>query len=200
MSPSVPKTMPVPKPPKMAPNSTASTGRGDVRTNQSPKPVKSVGSGGGGCAAFADLQWNCVDPYCSSKVNEGGSQDNYGGAEFVSRSLASAGYVPGLFPTDPQDAYQGYTYGDTTYDLTWASSEHGGGPGVEDFLWAIGWGGSASAGDIMDCAVVFPVSENPEAPDILIGVGNILVDGHAPARYHHDGNEFYIDTVYPPNN
>ncbi|MFF7633652.1 amidase domain-containing protein [Kitasatospora sp. NPDC008050] len=67
---------------------------------------------------YAEAHWNWTAWNDSTPVAFGADQDNYQCAEFVARSLAAAGLVPGLGPDDPQDSYFHYTAPNgKTYDL-----------------------------------------------------------------------------------
>ncbi|RAG86864.1 hypothetical protein DN069_04185, partial [Streptacidiphilus pinicola] len=57
---------------------------------------------------YADAHWNWTAWNDSTPVAFGGDQPNYQCAEFVARSLAAAGLIPGLGPNDPQTDY--FTY------------------------------------------------------------------------------------------
>ncbi|MEZ0064603.1 hypothetical protein ABIA32_000591 [Streptacidiphilus sp. MAP12-20] len=57
---------------------------------------------------YADAHWNWTAWNDSTPVAFGGDQPNYQCAEFVARSMAAAGLIPGLGPNDPQSAY--FTY------------------------------------------------------------------------------------------
>ena len=58
---------------------------------------------------FAQSHWNWTAWNDSTPVAFGDAQPNYQCAEFVARSLAAAGLVPGLGPNDPQSDYFNYT-------------------------------------------------------------------------------------------
>jgi hypothetical protein len=58
---------------------------------------------------FAESHWNWTAWNDSTPVAFGSSQPNYQCAEFVARSMAAAGLIPGLSPDAPQDAYFNYT-------------------------------------------------------------------------------------------
>ncbi|QMU69683.1 amidase domain-containing protein [Streptacidiphilus sp. P02-A3a] len=58
---------------------------------------------------YADAHWNWTAWNDSTPVTFGSAQPNYQCAEFVARSLAAAGLVPGLGPNDPQSDYFDYT-------------------------------------------------------------------------------------------
>jgi len=152
-------------------------------------------SGGGSCAAFADSQWNCADFNCASHVAAGTPQNNYMCAEFVARTLANAGYIPGLAWNSPQSAYEHYSYKGRSYYLTWTSSKQGGLLGLEDFLVAAGW---HSGGGITQCSVVFVTTSSAYA-HVVVGVGANLLDAHNNAR-QHVGPSYYkaVNAVYNP--
>ncbi|WP_034088019.1 amidase domain-containing protein [Streptacidiphilus albus] len=57
---------------------------------------------------YANAHWNWTAWNDSTPVAFGSGQDNYQCAEFVARSLAAAGLIPGLGPNDPQSDY--FTY------------------------------------------------------------------------------------------
>ncbi|MEY9871569.1 hypothetical protein ABH931_001042 [Streptacidiphilus sp. MAP12-33] len=57
---------------------------------------------------YADAHWNWTAWNDSTPVAFGADQPNYQCAEFVARSLAAAGLIPGLSPDAPQNDY--FTY------------------------------------------------------------------------------------------
>lgn len=57
---------------------------------------------------FADSHWSWTAWNDSTPVPFGSSQDNYQCAEFVARSLAAAGLIPGLTADSPQNDYFHY--------------------------------------------------------------------------------------------
>ena len=57
---------------------------------------------------YANAHWNWTAWNDSTAVSPGSAQPNYECAEFVARSLAAAGLVPGLGPNDPQNNYRAY--------------------------------------------------------------------------------------------
>lgn len=59
--------------------------------------------------AFADTHWNWTAWNDSTPVTDGAAQPNYQCAEFVARSMAAAGLIPGLSPDAPQSDYFTYT-------------------------------------------------------------------------------------------
>lgn len=67
---------------------------------------------------FANNNWNCSTAACTGTVGAGQAQPKYQCAEFVARSLAYAGYMPGLGSLSSQNNYANYAPGDgKTYDL-----------------------------------------------------------------------------------
>ncbi|QMU70731.1 amidase domain-containing protein [Streptacidiphilus sp. P02-A3a] len=58
---------------------------------------------------YANAHWNWTAWNDSAPVAPGRAQPNYECAEFVARSLAAAGLVPGLGPNDPQNGYRAYS-------------------------------------------------------------------------------------------
>jgi len=151
---------------------------------------------GGDCSAFADSQWNCADPSCGSTVGSGQPQPNYECAEFVARSLASAGYIS-LGATDPQSSYANYQYNGNTYDLLWTSSHSAeGGPlGVEDLLQALGW---TTGGGVGDCTVLLVEGSGGYETHVAVGVADNLIDAHNNARFHVSGSFYQVDNIYNP--
>ncbi len=68
--------------------------------------------------AFAEAHWSWTAWNDPTPVPAGSSQDEYQCAEFVARSMAAAGLIPGLSPDSPQNDYFNYTAPNgTTYDL-----------------------------------------------------------------------------------
>lgn len=61
-------------------------------------------------AKYADNHWNCADIACKSHVSAGSAQPNFQCAEFVARSLAAGGYIPGLGPNDAQSKYYSHKH------------------------------------------------------------------------------------------
>jgi hypothetical protein len=129
-------------------------------------------------------------------VPAGSAQSGYECAEFVSRSLASAGYLT-VGATDPQGSYSNYNYGGSTYDLLWTSSKSAlGGPlGVEDLLIALGW---STGGSVQDCSAILVVGSEGYETHIVVGVDTNVIDAHNMARYHVNSNFYDINNVYNP--
>lgn len=68
--------------------------------------------------AYADTHWSWTAWNDPTPVAFGDGQPNYQCAEFVARSMAAAGLIPGLGPNDPQNDYFEYTAPNgKTYDL-----------------------------------------------------------------------------------
>jgi len=143
-----------------------------------PTPPPSAPSGGQ-CKPFADAHWNCATAACTSHVSSGAYQPAYECAEFVARSLASAGRIPGLSSDAPQGSYAAFHYNGAVYDLCWTSSRYQNRLGLEDFLKAAGWSNSgANLNAINDCSVVFAESYG----HVGVGVGNHQLDAHNVAH------------------
>lgn len=67
---------------------------------------------------FANTHWNWTAWNDPTPVAFGSGQEEYQCAEFVARSLAAAGLIPGLGPNAPQNDYFDYTAPNgKTYDL-----------------------------------------------------------------------------------
>ena len=69
---------------------------------------------------FADNNWNCWDAACATRVGAGAAQPNYQCAEFVARSYARVGFMPGLGIHTDQSKYLSYNppkLGNKKYDL-----------------------------------------------------------------------------------
>lgn len=50
-------------------------------------------------------------------MSTGETNDNYGSAEFVARSLAAGGFIPNLNPFGPQSEYLSYNYNNEVFNL-----------------------------------------------------------------------------------
>jgi len=136
-----------------------------------------------GVQPFADREWDCADPKCDSTVSSGSAQPNYECAEFVARSLASGGYLPGLGAMAAQSAYGSWSYGGKTYDLLWVSDKQGGPLGLREALIALGWV-SAGSGSIKQKSAVFVDGSAGAYSHVAVGVGSNECDAHNNARYH----------------
>jgi len=148
--------------------------------------------------SYADGEWNCADPACDERVNEGDSQPNYECAEFVSRCLAAGGYIPNLSQNDSQNAYYNYQYQGTNYDLLWVSSVQGQPLGLEDLLQVLGWKNIGNTEDLVDVATVL-ILEGADGPHshTAIGIGSDDTDAHNIARYHVPASVYMgIDAIY----
>ena len=142
---------------------------------------------------FANNNWNCLTAACTSTVDAGDPQPNYECAEFVARSLAFAGWMPGLSSISPQSAYDPYNPhlgNGRVYDLlliTPISGLHT----LTDYLYDAGiWTNlhqnvsAAVAGDV----VVFEDSNHVQQHTALIVVAGsstatVKVDAHNNAAY-----------------
>lgn len=121
-------------------------------------------------------------------TNSGWTQPDFECAEFVARSLAAAGLIPGLSPSSPPSAYDPYTGPNgKTYDLLWVGYAA---PydGVKQYLLDNGLAtdignnpSAASAGDI----VIYPGGDGTGHTSILVSMNgsNSLVDAHNNAAY-----------------
>jgi len=150
--------------------------------------------------SFADANWNCVDPKCTSRVSAGTFQDNYECAEFVSRSLSAAGVFPGLTPSSAQSAFGNYKYSNgKTYDLLWVSSVQGLPLGLEDLLKEMGWKaqGTSCSGVTAGYVGICTGSDGPHS-HTWVGVGANLADAHNSARYHVACDFYPNNVIYAP--
>jgi hypothetical protein len=145
---------------------------------------------------YADSHWNCTDPSCSSTVAEGDAQPNFQCAEFVSRSLAADGLIPGLTQDSDQSAYQYYkAQNGQNYDLLWVGWTSSDGydttPGLYQFLTDTGLA-SDIGNDPADAAPgdVVIYHEGDGHTGLLIQTGttvngsDTIIDAHNNARYH----------------
>jgi len=148
---------------------------------------------GQSCASFADANYLCATASCSSKVSAGSAQPSYQCAEFVARTIASTGRIPGLTSGSAQSAYGSYSYQGKTYDLLWTSHRTGGPLGLEDFLLAAGW---RSGGSVQDCSVVFVNGAHGAWGHVAVGVGANLLDAHNNARLHVATTYYTVNAVY----
>jgi Putative peptidoglycan binding domain/Putative amidase domain len=151
---------------------------------------------------YADGHWNCTDVGCTSTVSAGSAQPNYQCAEFVARSLAAAGLVPGLGSNASQSAYGNYVAPNgKTYDLLWvgwttSSGYNTGINGLYQYLTQNGIGtdiGNVSTSQIALGDVVI-YHEGDGHTSIVVQAGSSpLVDAHNNARYHVGYTEGYSD-------
>lgn len=140
---------------------------------------------------FANSQWDCTDPSCSSRVPVGSGQPGYECAEFVARSLAYGGYLPGL----AWNAAQG-TYGSWRgYNLLLTT-------GLAGYLGAIGFQKLPNSGGSVNAAVaIFGDAGDGYFSHTCIGIASDTVDCHNNARqgYVATGIMYQgIDAVYGP--
>jgi len=150
------------------------------------------------CAPFANSQWNCASPSCGSHVCTGCGQPNYECAEFVARSLASAGLIP-LSPLSAQSEYGSFRANGKTYDLLWVSSKNGGIRGLEDYLKDSGWhecGNSQSC--INDCSALMVTGSDGPYSHTVVGIAHQVVDAHNVARYQVSASFYAINDVWNP--
>jgi len=153
----------------------------------------------GACATFADAQWNCGDPDCSYRVPDGAGQPNYECAEFVARTIAAAGYVPGLDGHSAQAAFGSYGFKGRVYDLLWVSSREGGPIGLEDYLSAAGWHYCGTADDcVHECTALMVVGATGNYGHAVVGVGEQLCDAHNYARYHVPPSYYNPNAIWNP--
>jgi len=173
---------------------------GDGKSGAGPKgdgSGKDMGTmmttNGGSCATFADANYLCANAACTSKVSAGSAQPNYQCAEFVARTLASTGKIPGLTSGSAQSAYGSYKYNGVTYDLLWTSKKSGGPLGLEDFLIAAGWHTTTA---VADCSVAFVDGSHGAWGHVAVGVGNNLLDAHNNARLHVATTYYTVNAIY----
>jgi len=144
-------------------------------------------------SAFADANWNCADVACTQTVPAGSAQPNYECAEFVSRSLAAGGYIPGLQPKDAQSAYGSYSYKGITYDLLWVSSKQGPPLGLQDFLEVLGW---SQVSSVDAATVAFVTGSEGPYHHVVVGVSPGTLDAHNMARYHVPTSFYTVNSLY----
>jgi len=150
---------------------------------------------------FANANWNCANAACTSLVSVGSGQPNYECAEFVARSLAAGGLIPGITPGASQNAYYTYKYKGTTYDLLWVSSKQGGPKGLEDLLIVLGWKHmGTSTSNIHAASAIMCHGSSGNYGHTVVGVGNNVVDAHNVARYKASGSIYTINAIYNPPN
>jgi len=158
----------------------------------------------GPCRPWADQQWNCTTPACTSHVQTGQAQPNYQCAEYAARVVASGGHIPGLNPMSAQSFVGAFKYGGKTYDLLWVSSKHFEGEniiGLEDYLIAAGWkNAGTSTANIHDCSVVITDGSKGPYSHAVVGVANNLLNAHNVARKGVAGSTYHINVIYNPPN
>lgn len=90
---------------------------------------------------YAYQAWNWTDQWGSATVPAGGTQEDFGCAEFVSRALAAEGLVPGLNQYSARTgpgSFEQYVYNGKTYNLLNVGSTNWVGPlpmGYTTGLW-----------------------------------------------------------------
>ncbi|MDH6132502.1 hypothetical protein P3T37_001887 [Kitasatospora sp. MAA4] len=143
---------------------------------------------------YADTHWNWTAWNDSTTVSNGSSQSNFECAEFVARSLAAAGLIPGLKSGDSQDSYFYYNAPNgVQYDLL-LISDLDGYNSLYDFLMDFGLGtdlgnqpAKAQPGDVV---VTFNSDSSNKLHTGLIveaanGSSEPTVDAHNYARFHY---------------
>jgi hypothetical protein len=148
---------------------------------------------------FADANWNCATAACTSRVSAGSAQPSYQCAEFVSRSLAAEGRIPGLTSHSSQAAYGSYhARNGKVYDLLWVGVDASGYNdegilGLYQFLTQNGVG--TNIGNNPSRAVPGDVTfhfEGQGHTGLLVQTGsNPLADFHNNARFHVPYTEGY---------
>jgi hypothetical protein len=152
---------------------------------------------------YADAHWNCTTAACTARVPAGSAQPNFQCAEFVSRSLAAEGKVPGLTSNSAQSAYGSYrAKNGQTYDLLWVGVDANGYndegiPGLYQYLTQNGVG--TNIGNTPSKAVPGDVTfhfEGQGHTGLLVQTGsNPLADFHNNARYHVSYTEGYSTII-----
>jgi len=157
-----------------------------------PPPVN------GTCATFANNQWDCATPTCATRVSAGTGQPSYQCAEFVSRTLASAGLLP-ISALAAQSSYLNFHANGKTYDLLWVSSKQGGPLGLDDYLKESGWTScGTSVNCVNECSALMVVGSEGPYSHTVVGVGKDVCDAHNVARYHVSPTIYNIDNVWNP--
>jgi len=135
-------------------------------------PKAAVGGTPSDVVYFANSQWDCTDPSCSSRVAAGSGQPGYECAEFAARSLVYGGYIPGLTATGAQSSYGNWK----GYNLLLVT-------GLADALASLGFKKLANSGSSVTAAVaVFGNGGDGTMSHACIGVGANTVDCHNNAR------------------
>jgi len=152
---------------------------------------------------FANDNWACLTAACTTKVpKQGDAQPDYQCAEFVARSLAYPGYMPGLATDSSQSAYESYNphlSNGRIYDLLAITPEISPtGYGLQEYLLNSGFGtkigtnlSEAVAGDmVVFMGTVKGVSGIVPAHTAIIVVkgsstSKTLVDAHNDAAYKY---------------
>ncbi|HLG77768.1 MAG TPA: hypothetical protein VKX46_15245, partial [Ktedonobacteraceae bacterium] len=153
--------------------------------------------------AYADSTWNCTTYKCTSRVPAGSPQPNEECAEFVARSLAASGKIPGLTTNSSQSAYGSYhAKNGKTYDLLWVGVDASGYndegiPGLYQYLIdnkvGTNIGNSPTKASPGDVTFYF---EGQGHTGVLVQAGsNALIDAHNNARYHVYYTEGYSTII-----
>jgi hypothetical protein len=126
---------------------------------------------------FANWQWDCADPACSSTVPDGSAQPNYACAEFAARSLAYGGFIPTLTTgQEPQGNYYEYSYNGQSYDLCLTT-------GLSSCLGALGFTKlPATASSVTAGVATFGDGGDGYFSHAVIGVSPQTIDAHNNAR------------------
>jgi len=157
-------------------------GPSNVRCCQTNAPAPP--SVAGKCSAFAAAQWNCADPSCSSRVPEGSGQEGYACAEYVARTLVSAGLIKGISVSASSDAYANFQ----GYNLRLVSN-------LQAYLRTLGW---SDHGDVNECSVLFH-DAGQEDGHVVVGIGPGVWSGHNNARPRMSGSRgSYYQQVFNP--
>ena len=149
--------------------------------------------------AFAESHWNWTAWNDPTPVADGSDQDQYQCAEFVARSMAAAGLIPGLSPDAPQNDYFNYTAPNgKVYDLLLISvlPQYN---NIYDYLMdsgvGIDVGDDAAAAQPGDFVVTYLGPNNTSSHMGLVATAptatdEATVDAHNHARYHY-GYHYY---------
>ncbi|HEY7418099.1 MAG TPA: peptidoglycan-binding protein [Ktedonobacteraceae bacterium] len=156
-------------------------------------------------AVYADAHWNCATAACTSRVPAGAAQPNEQCAEFVSRSLAAEGLVPGLTASSSQAAFGSYrAKNGKTYDLLWVGASSSGLTslaGVYQYVTQTGVGKdigkNLSAAVPGDVAIYF-INDGHTAIKVAGSGSGSLFDAHNNARFHVP-NEYSAYTILHMN-
>lgn len=131
--------------------------------------------------AFADAQWDCTTVSCTSRVPAGTFQPDYECAEFVARSLAHGGGLPGLGGWSPQSAFGSYD----GYDLLEVT-------GLADALKHLGWADIGTAASDVRAGHAVMGGYGAPMEHAVVGVADGIIDAHNAARYRVSASsEFY---------
>ncbi|HEY7418100.1 MAG TPA: amidase domain-containing protein [Ktedonobacteraceae bacterium] len=152
-------------------------------------------------AVYADAHWNCANAACTSRVPAGAAQPNEQCAEFVSRSLAAEGLVPGLTSHSSQAAFGHYkAKNGKIYDLLWVGVTASGFTSLRGLYQYVTQnkvgtdiGKNLSKAVPGDVAIYF-VNEGHTAIKVAGSGSGSLFDAHNNAR-HHVPNEYSAYTI-----